>query len=231
MVRPLSNRGYLYDTANLVPTFTFHGQNGDNTNEQDLIRSLHRECIGIHGVRFVYIRREFTKLDRLFGEDTLAQFIENYQIPGWVENFDGYGPGGPDVLNKFGIQVRDELTIRISAVEFQQVTGLDSPREGDAVYVMLNQQMMEVKWVEDEEQFYPLGQQMTFQLRLEAWEHTNERFNTNVTDAGTELDNINLNDLPDTMGEITPDVGDNPIIQNEVDQDIDWTEQNPFGTY
>ncbi len=225
--RPLN--GAKFDSVQRVGLnefFSLHGQNFDNTNEQDLIRSLHRECIGIHGYRFIYIPRTLNKLDRLFGEDVLSSFDKKYEVAGWVENFDGYGPGGPDIISKFGLQVRDELTIRIATLEFIEVTGMPEPREGDLVYVPLNRDLMEVKWVEDEQQFYPLGQQMTFQLRLENFEYSMEKF-----DSGSDADEVRAQSMPDILDDVTPTQGDNKIIQDEVSDSIDWSENNPFGEY
>lgn len=180
----------------------------------------------MHGYRFIYIPRTLNKLDRLFGEDILSTFEKKYDVAAWVETFDGYGPGGPDILSKFGLQVHDEMTIRISTIEFIEATGMKEPREGDLIYVPLNRDLLEIKWVEDEQQFYPLGQQMTFQLRLESFEYSMEKIQT-----GSDADNVDAHDLPDILNDYTPQQGDNKVIEDESSPSIDWSENNPFGEF
>lgn len=225
--RPLDSPQFpVTERSGLNPFFSLHGQNFNNKNERDLMRSLHRECIGIHGVKIIYVPRILNKLDRLFGEDVLSSFEVKYEIAAWVENFDGYGPGGPDVLSKFGIQVRDELTLRIASLEFIQTTGMKEPREGDLVFMPIDRDLLEVKWVEDQVQFYPLGQQMTFQLRLESFEYSMEKVKT-----GSDMDLVSKKSLPSILDDIAPLEGDNKTLQDTSGPILDWSEKSPFGDY
>jgi hypothetical protein len=214
----------------LNPYFSFNNQNWSNQNERDLIQRLHQECIQIHGYLFVYVPRDFVKLDLIFGEDVSSAFTKSYEIEAWVENFEGYGPGGPDVITKFGMQVRDELYLRISGKAWREIIGADypEPREGDLVYSPVNKDLLEVKWVEDEEQFYPLGQQMTWKLRLESFNYAGEKVRTgreeiDVVESSKRITGI-IDSIPRT-------VGDNVQLNKEKVGLIDNSEKSPFGEY
>ena len=213
----------------LNPHFSFHNQNGSNQNERDLIRKLHKECIQIHGYSFIYVPRNFVNVDLLFGEDPSSSFTKYYEIEGWVENFEGYGPGGPDLITKFGFQVRDELFIRISGLSWEENVGPEypEPREGDLVYVALNKDLLEVKWVEDEEQFFPLGQQMTWKLRLESFNYAGEKVKTGKP----EVDAVEKNRVTGVIDSIPRTKGDNVVLTQEKPSIVDFSEGSPFGEF
>jgi hypothetical protein len=52
------------------------------------------------------------------------------------------------------------------------------PREGDLLWFPLSNSVFEVKFVEDEETFYPHGTLYTYELRCELFEFSSERFET-----------------------------------------------------
>jgi hypothetical protein len=214
----------------LNPYFSFQSQNGSNSNERDLIRGLHQECIQIHGYLFIYVPRDFVKLDLIFGEDVSSAFTKSYEIEAWVENFEGYGPGGPDIITKFGMQVRDELYIRISGKTWTEIIGADylEPREGDLVYSPINRDLLEIKWVEDEDQFYPLGQQMTWKLRLESFNYAGEKVRT----GRAEIDAVESSKLVTGIIDSIPrTLGDNVQLEAEKPDIVDFSESSPFGDY
>ena len=105
-------------------------------------------------------------------------------IEAYVENYDGYAGAG-DVLTKFGMSLRDEVTLVISKERFEEFIApfMDSgddfelssrPREGDLVFFPLGQRLFEIKFVEHEEPFYQLGSNYVYKLKCELFEYEDE---------------------------------------------------------
>lgn len=208
----------------LNPFFNFHSQNGPS-NEAALYRGLHKEVIEIHGCSFLYCKRELTNLDRIFGEDLSSAFPEAKPIEAWIETFDGF-TGDGDVISRLGIRSHDEMKIVISALSFTENTGMRVPREGDIIFSPLTNAVFDIKFVEHEQQFYPLGAQMTFILRCETLEPSGEKIdNQQIIDA------IGDNDLKETPIEHLIQHADNVLIQEEASPLFDFSEKSPFGDY
>ena len=79
-------------------------------------------------------------------------------------------------MTKFGVSLRDELTLTISKERFEDFISpfLNSdddyelatrPREGDVIFFPLGSRLFEVKFVEHEEPFYQLGKNYVYQLK------------------------------------------------------------------
>jgi hypothetical protein len=86
-------------------------------------------------------------------------------LEAYINNFDGYSGAG-DIMTKFGVSIRDELSLTISKERFEDfiapfLDGMDDdeievatrPREGDLIYFPLGQRIFEVKFVEHEQPF------------------------------------------------------------------------------
>ena len=106
-------------------------------------------------------------------------------IEAYVENYDGY-TGAGDVLTKFGMSLRDEVTLTISKERFEEFIApfMDAdddielssrPREGDLVFFPLGQRLFEIKFVEHEEPFYQLGKGYVYKLKAELFEYSDEK--------------------------------------------------------
>lgn len=208
----------------LNPYFNFHGQNGVS-KEPELYRKMHKEVIRIHGVRFLYAKRELTNLDRFYGEDLSSAFPVTHEIAGWIQNFEGY-TGDGDLISKFGLKAHDELWIVVSAMDFTELTGMRVPREGDLILNYLTQEVFEIKFFEHQDQFYPLGAQMTFKLRCETYEPSGEKIDSPVF---TDL--VGMNTLVETPEEHLENHANNVLIQDETLPIIDLSEKSPFGDF
>jgi len=208
----------------LNPYFNFHGQNRAQ-GEWDLYRSMHKEVNRIHGLKFLYCPRETVNLDRLFGEDLSSKFPVAHEIAAYIETRNGF-EGDGDLISKFGLHAHDEMRIVISALDFQEITGMKNPRDGDLVYCPLTNEIFDIKFVEHQQQFYPLGQQMSFRLRCETLEISREKI-----DNQQMLDAIGSQDLQEKMEDALPFKSDNVLIQDEASKIIDWSENSPFGQY
>ena len=80
----------------------------------------------------------------------------------YLENVTGMDGEG-DFMSKFGLEIRDELTLLVSRRRFKYTTGASNlfrPREGDLIYIPLIQNFFEITFVEhenDQAMFYTLG--------------------------------------------------------------------------
>ena len=172
-------------------------------SEQRLVQDLINEHLQFHGVEVTYIPRKYVNRKTIIEEVQTSQFDDNFSIEAYVNNFDGYSGAG-DILTKFGVSVRDELTLTISKERFEdfiapfmagQDDGTDTselptptrPREGDLVYFPLGQRLFEVKFVEHEDPFYQLGKNYVFQLKCELFEYEDEVIDTTIQEIDTQV--------------------------------------------
>ena len=133
------------------------------TGEQLLVEDLVIEAMQIHGMDVYYLpRTSRDSVDMLYGEDTLKQYVTAYPIEMYLENVTGMDGEG-DFISKFGLEIRDELSLLVSRRRFKYATGASNlirPREGDLVYIPLIQNFFEITFVEhenDQAMFYTLG--------------------------------------------------------------------------
>ena len=133
------------------------------TSEQLLVEDLVIEAMQIHGMDVYYLpRTSRDSVDMLYGEDTLKQYVTAHPLEMYLENVTGMDGEG-DFISKFGLEIRDELTLLVSRRRFKYATGASNlirPREGDLVYIPLIQNFFEITFVEhenDQAMFYTLG--------------------------------------------------------------------------
>jgi len=159
-------------------------------SEQNLVDDLNREAIQIHGIDCVYLPRSNQKIDLVLGEDVLSKFDDVYDIEVYIKNVDGF-EGQGTLMNKFGIDIKDQITLTISRTRFNDVVGteLERPREGDLIYFPLNNALLEIRYVEHESVFYNLGERYVYELKCEQYAFSHEEVKTGV-DAIDEIADI-----------------------------------------
>jgi len=168
--------------------------------EQRLVQSLINEHLKIYGVEVTFIPRKFVNTSTIIEEVTASKFDDNFLIEAYVENYDGYAGAG-DVLTKFGMSLRDEVTLTISKERFEEFIApfmeadddieLSSrPREGDLVFFPLGQRLFEIKFVEHEEPFYQLGSNYVYKLKCELFEYEDEVIETSIDAIDTQVDDV-----------------------------------------
>ena len=168
-------------------------------SEQRLVQDLINEQLGIYGVEVTYIPRKFVNRQTIIEEVQQAKFDDNFSIEAYVNTYEGYGGQG-DIMTKFGMSLRDELTLTISRERFEDFIGafltalpdeeiiVDTrPREGDLVYFPLGQRLFEIKFVEHEEPFYQLGKNYVYQLKCELFEYEGEVIDTSIDAIDTQV--------------------------------------------
>jgi hypothetical protein len=146
----------------------------------------------IYGHDVYYLPREIVKEDKIFNEDILSKFDENYMIEMYLSNFEGF-EGDGTLLSKFGVRISDEATFIISKRRWEDLISSSNnlvssyrPNEGDVIYFPLTKQFFQIKLVEHEKPFRQLDAIQTYQLVAETMEFSDERFETGVP----EIDNI-----------------------------------------
>jgi len=165
--------------------------------EQRLIQSLINEHLKIYGIEVTFIPRKFVNQATIIEEVQASKFDDNFSIEAYVENFDGYAGAG-DVLTKFGMSLRDEVTLTISKERFEEFIApfMDAdddielssrPREGDLIFFPLGQRLFEIKFVEHEEPFYQLGNTYVYKLKCELFEYEDEVIDTSIDAIDTQV--------------------------------------------
>jgi hypothetical protein len=132
------------------------------TSEQLLVEDLVIEAMQVYGMDVFYLprtSRDQQGQDNLFGEDTLKQYRNAYSLEMYMENVSGMDGEG-DFISKFGLEIRDEVTLLVSRRRFSSTIPLQRPNEGDLIYIPLVQNFFEITFVEnenDQAMFYTLG--------------------------------------------------------------------------
>lgn len=165
--------------------------------EQNLMDSLVRETIKIHGIDLVYIPRDSNTddvlRDEFFGEDYIGEFTKKFPIEMYLQNADGM-EGEGDLLAKFGIIIQDQATFICSRSRFGESTPYQAPKEGDLIYYPVTKSLFEITYVNFDNPFYQFGKLYTFTINVEAFQFSEETFDVGID----EIDNI-PNDRSYTM--------------------------------
>ena len=167
--------------------------------EQRLIQDLINEQLKIYGIDVTYIPRKFVREETIIEEVTSSKFDDSFLLEAYINTYEGYGGSG-DILTKFGMSLRDELTLIISKERFEDVISpflndmddieiSNRPREGDLVYFPLGGRLFEVKFVEHEQPFYQLGKTYVYELKCELFEYEDEIIDTSIQEIDEKIEN------------------------------------------
>jgi len=169
-------------------------------SEQRLVQNLINEQLQIYGVEVTYIPRKFVRKQTIIKEVQSSAFDDNFLLEAYVNTYEGYGGQG-DIMTKFGVSLRDELTLTISRERFEDFISpfleadddyelASRPREGDIIFFPLGARLFEVKFVEHEEPFYQLGKNYVYQLKCELFEYEDEVIDTGIDIIDSQLEDI-----------------------------------------
>ena len=172
------------------------------------MQNLVNEQIRMYGIDVYYIPRTFIRDATIMREITSSSFRSYFVLEAYLENFDGYGGQG-DLMSKFGIQVKDEVTLTISRDRYENYIApflnsrmlylMDSPqddgsmmtiqrpKEGDLIYFPLGRRLFEIKFVEHEKPFYQLGKGYIYELQCELFEYEDEVLETSIDEIDSTL--------------------------------------------
>ena len=165
------------------------------TSEQLLVEDLLIEAMQIYGMEVFYLPRSSRdQVDFLYGEDTLKQYTSAYTIEMYLEDVTGM-EGEGDFISKFGLEIKDEVTLLISRKRFAATVPQKRPQEGDLVYVPLVQNFFEVTFVEHENNqamYYTLGRGRganvyVYALKLKQFVFSNEIVETGILEVDEQI--------------------------------------------
>jgi hypothetical protein len=166
---------------------------GQITSEQLLVEDLVIEALQMYGMDVYYMpRSNEAEDDYLYGDSQLKEYKKAYSLEMYLENVTGMDGEG-DFISKFGLEIRDEITLLVSRRRFKYTTraaNLIRPREGDLIYVPLVQNFFEITFVEhenDQAMFFTLGRGRggnvyVYALKLKQFVFSNEVVDTGITE-------------------------------------------------
>lgn len=157
----------------------------NDTGEQELLQSLMTETIQMFGTEVRYLPVTLRNEDLLYEEDTLRKFSSAVSIEMYLDNVQGWDAQG-DFMSKFGLQMKDQVTMRVSRERFIElvspISNKTRPMEGDLIYLPAPiDALMEIVHVIHERapgQFYPLGKLTYYQVKLESYTSNQEKIET-----------------------------------------------------
>lgn len=180
-------------------------------SEQGLVQDLINEHIRMFGLDVYYIPRKYIKTDNIIREVQSSSFDDTFIIEAYMNNYEGYAPGS-DIMTKFGINLKNEVSLIISRERFEEfispllqkiIEGSKTypntsgdllfstrPKEGDLVYFPLGQRLFEIKHVEFENPFYQLGKNYVYELKCELFEYEDEEINTPIQEIQERMSDI-----------------------------------------
>lgn len=208
-------------------------QNYNYFNEQQLIDDLVIESISIYGVDTYYVARKSSSFDHITNEDRLTVFDAAYQMAMYVKTVDGF-QGEGDFLSRFGLQIRDQVTLTVAFRTFERFAtridvGLLRPKEGDLVYLPMNNKFFKVMFVEHESVFYQTGALQVYDLKCELFEYSNERFQTGVEEVDKHYADFVTDDIENLEDMFNADpIAKNIFYEEKGNDIIDFTEIDPF---
>ena len=166
------------------------------TVEQHLLEDLIIESIKNHGIDVYYLPRESqSSVDELFGDDPVKYFRKAIKIEMYLESFQNY-EGNQEFFSKFGLEIQDTARLCVARRRFERqvssVMGADRrvPKEGDLIYLPIQFKLMEIKFVQEEKNFFQLGRDSVnpymYGLTVEAFKYNGELLQTGTE----EIDRI-----------------------------------------
>ncbi len=134
--------------------------NGAASREQFLIEDMVIESIKNHGIDIFYLPRDSqSSIDELFGDDPVKSYTSAYPMEMYLETFNDF-EGNQEFFSKFGLEVQKTARLVVARRTFEKYlpTALrNTPKEGDLIYVPFMYKLMEIKFVEQEKNFFQLG--------------------------------------------------------------------------
>lgn len=227
------------------------------STEQQMHEDLIIESIQIYGFDIDYMPRISLGTDSIYTEYTSSAFVDAIPVEMYVKNVLGF-EGEGDFVSRFGLEIRDQVTFTIAQKRFDQeiangafvstyssanveisnnvytdqAISISRPREGDLLYFPLANTFFEIKFVENEQIFYPLGKLQTYDLRCETYEYSGEIFATGNNTLDGYMSSLSLGVVSGNT-----DSGANNVpgainfeVQKEFDQIVDFTENDPFAS-
>jgi hypothetical protein len=204
----------------------------NQNNEQNLFEDLTVESIRNFAHDIKYLPRTELAIDHTLNEIGISEYTTALDVEVYVKNADSF-EGDGQLLAKFGLEIRDQMTLVMSIRSFQQFiqpyTNKSRPEEGDCLFIPMLGVIYQIKYVNSSAQFYTLGKLMSYEIVCELLEFNNEQFRTNIAEIddkykayqNASADGYNLESYDNSA--------DNSSIEVISDSVLDFGESDPFG--
>ena len=96
----------------------FQGGGIGNDAEKRLHEDIIIESLKIFGQDIYYLPRTLVNRDLVLGEDTSSRFDDSYLLEMYFETNEGFGEN--EIINKFGLEIRDDTTLVLSKRRFEE---------------------------------------------------------------------------------------------------------------
>jgi hypothetical protein len=212
----------------------FYFNNFNSSGEQNLLESLIIESISIYGQDMYYVPRVIKNFDNVLTEDDQSQYNSAHLLCFYINSIDGF-TGDGNFMSKFGVEIRDQITLSVPMATFQEQVGIYTsqprPNEGDIIFFPLNQKCFQIKYVDKFSMFYQLGALQLWKVTCELFEYSNEKFNTGIPAIDILQTNFSTNSIDwaflDEFGNWLVDEDSNVLVSEEfVIENIDTTAEN-----
>lgn len=186
----------------------------NNSPEQQLISKLNVESIQQTGFEMKYLPRRKGDYNDIMNEDAMSFFDTAYDIEMYIKSVDGF-EGEGSFLSKFGLEVRDRVTLSVARQRFSDEIGIventTRPKEGDLIYFSMTKKIFEIIYVDNRAIFYPLGSLPLFDIQCEVFEYSMEDFKTGIDDIDQIQTNYSLDQVPHRLY----DANNEPIFNED----------------
>ena len=163
----------------------FRNYSEARTNEQLLFEDILVESIQITGHDIYYLPREsWDETDQLFGENVNSKFERAYQMEMYIMDTQQF-TGDQDFFSKMGLEIRDNSNFQVARRTFEKyvpTTVRRRPREGDLLWVPVMNRLFEIKFIEEENFHFTLGNKMPYlyEMRCELFRYSSETIDTGI---------------------------------------------------
>ena len=203
-------------------TYFSHGTQAEKNLYEDLII----EQLKIYGQDTYYLPREEITRDSVLG-NTTDKFTDTYAIEMYVEDVNGFAGQG-DLVGKFGLEVRDELTLVVARRTFEilvdntsNTLSINRPREGDIIWLERFKKFFQIDFVEDEDPMYQINDLPIFKLKCSMWEYASESVETGVTDIDDRLDSVTMDVLENQISLESGTTSSGALLSESVTGDVE----------
>ncbi len=162
----------------------FNNQNA--TREQMLVEDLIIESIRNHGIDVWYLPRSTraNTVDKLFGDDPVKTFEIAIKLDVYMETFNDF-EGQSEFFSKFGLNIDKTARLALARRTFERYVAAslrNLPKEGDLIYLPVQQKLMEIRRVEEEKNFFQLGKSAPYMygLDVETFKYNGELLQTGI---------------------------------------------------
>lgn len=198
-------------------------------NEQSLYEDLIVESIKFYAEDVIYLPRNKVSENIIFNEVDFYTFSNTANVEVYLKTVDKFAGQGLFFSKFAGLEIRDEINVTMSIRSFNEFVqpkmpeAYVRPMEGDLIFIPMTQACYKIAYVETAAIWYATGKLMTFDLKLELFEYSNESFNTNTAiDAIYSKYDTNVDIENDTFEQ-------NEDIEDVANTVIDWSLSSPFG--